>query len=124
MANDELCRGHEFRTKTLSHTRTFVMEGRLPCRPKLLRTGQSPSLQCFCLPRVMKQILLGVTAMVAEVSLCERSQPRRVQSSRPRKVLFPQHPLDPNVDRKGAQALVSKEHHAISNLRAYARQRA
>src|SRR5256714_14613362 len=71
----------------------------------------------------MKQILLGVTAMVAEVSLCERSQPRRVQSSRPGKVLFPQHPLDPDIDRKGAQALVSKEHHAISNLRAYAWQR-
>src|SRR5437764_1115578 len=72
--------------------------------------------------RVMKQILLGVTAMVAEVSLCERSQPRGVQSSRPGKILFPQHPLDPDVDRKGAQALVSKEHHAISNLRAHARE--
>src|SRR5438874_2215184 len=52
--------------------------------------------------RVMKQILLCVTAMVAEVLLCERPKTCRVQSSRSRKILFPQHPLDPDVDREGA----------------------
>src|SRR5438874_873349 len=70
----------------------------------------------------MKQILLCVAAMFAEVSLCERLQPRRVQFSSSRKILFAQNPLDPDVDRKRAQPLVGKEHHTISNLRAYARQ--
>src|SRR2546430_8126475 len=106
MADDELCRGHEFGMNKLLHAGLFVMEGHALSCPTFFggpsRTGiygAAPS----SLPRVMKQILLGVTAMVAKVSLCERSQPRGVQSSRPRKVLFPQHPLDPDVDRKGAQ---------------------
>src|ERR1700731_4781778 len=102
MANDELRRGHEFRTKTLSHACAFVMEGRPPCRPKLLRTGQSTSLQCFCSARMMKQILLRVTAMVPKVTLCERPEPRGVQFSRPREILFAQNPLDPDVDRERA----------------------
>jgi len=60
--------------------------------------------------------------MVAKVSLCERLEPGGVQSSRPRKILFAQNPLDPDVDRERAQPLVGKEHHTISNLRAYAGQ--
>jgi hypothetical protein len=71
---------------------------------------------------MMKQILLRITAMVPEVSLCERSKARRVQFSRPREILFAQNPLDPDVDRERAQPLVGKEHHTISNLRAYAGQ--
>ena len=71
---------------------------------------------------MMKEILLCVTAMVPKVSLCERLEPRGVQSSRPRKILFAQNPLDPDVDRERAQPLVGKEHHTISNLRAHARQ--
>ena len=73
---------------------------------------------------MMKQILLCVTAMVPEVSLCERSKPRGVQFSRPREIAFAQNPLDPDVDRERAQPLVGKEHHTISNLRAHAGQRA
>src|SRR2546421_162654 len=92
----------EFRTKTLSHACTFVMEGRPPCRPKFLRTGPSPSLQCFCHSCVMKQILLCVTAMVAKVSLCELPESCRVQSSRQREILFAQNSLDPDVDRERA----------------------
>src|SRR5205807_85755 len=91
-------------------------------RPNLRRTGRSPSLQCFNSPRMVKQILLCVTAMVAEVSLCERTKPRRVQFSRPRKIVFPQDTLDPDVDWECAQPLIGKEHHTISNLHAYARQ--
>ena len=60
--------------------------------------------------------------MVAEVLLCERLKPLGVQFSRARKILFAQDPLDPDVDREGAQSLVGKEHHTISNLRAHARQ--
>src|SRR5262245_49659157 len=70
----------------------------------------------------MKEILLGVTSMVSEVFLCERAKPGGVQSSRSRKILFPQDSLDPDIDRECAQALVGKEHHAISNLCAHARQ--
>ena len=85
-----------------------------------------PALPLSCLSlthsRVMKQVLLGITAMFAKVFLCERPQPCRVQFSRPRKILFPQNPLDPDVDRERAQALVGKEHHTISNLCAHARQ--
>src|SRR3981081_3867505 len=106
----------EFRTKTLSHACTFVMEGRPPCRPELLRAGQSPSFQCFCSPRVMKQILLGVTAVVPKVSLCERSKTRGVQFSRPREILFAQNPLDPDVDRERAQPLAGKQKHTLINL--------
>src|SRR6267143_2638620 len=84
--------------KTLSHAQTFVMEGRPQCRPRLLRTGQSPSLQRLVHARMMKQILLCVTAMVAEVLLCERQAAGGVQSSRPRKILLAQDPFDPDVD--------------------------
>ena len=58
--------------------------------------------------------------MVSKVSLCERAKARGVQFSRPRKIAFAQNPLDPDVYRERAQPLVSKEHHTISNLRAYA----
>ena len=70
----------------------------------------------------MKQILLGIAAVFPKVLLCERAQPRCVQSSRPRKVAFAQDPLDPDIDREGAQTFIGKEHHTISNLRAHARQ--
>jgi hypothetical protein len=66
--------------------------------------------------------LLRVTAVLAEILLCERSQPCGVQFSRTGKVLSPQNPLDPDVDREGAQTFVGKKHHAISNLCAYAGQ--
>src|SRR5262249_46825566 len=82
----------------------------------------APSLRSLTHPRVMKQILLRVAPMVAEVFLCERLEPRRVQSWRPGKISFPEHPLDPDIDREGTKTLVGKEHHTISNLRAHARQ--
>src|SRR2546430_3264328 len=122
MANDEFRRGHEFRIKTLSHAGAFCHFGRdgaLRC-PRTPQRG-IPTL-VFVLSRVMKQILLCVTAMVSKVSLCERSKPRGVQFSRSRKIPFAQYPLDPDIDRERAQPLASKEHHTISNLRAYARQ--
>jgi hypothetical protein len=102
----------EFGTKTLSHARDRDKPSALPL-PLNLRLIR---------PRVMKQILLCVTAMVPKVSLCERSKPSGVQFSRPGKIVFAQHPLNPDVDRERAQPLVGKEHYTISNLRAYARQ--
>src|SRR5438105_11178571 len=106
----------EFRTKTLSYTRDCDKRRRF----RLSRADCAASSGGF--PRMMKQILLCVTAMVAKISLCERLEPGGVQSSRPRKILFAQNPLDPDVDRERAQPLVGKEHHTISNLRAYAGQ--
>src|SRR6202045_1991240 len=81
----------------------------------------APSINPFIHSRVMKQILLGIAAMLSKVLLCERSQPRCVQFSRARKVVFAQDPLDPDIDGEGAQTFVSEKHHTISNLRAYAR---
>src|SRR5262249_28147950 len=96
VTDDKLRRGHEFRTKTLSHARDCD-------KPT---TVTLPAGLCLTLAGVMKEILLGVASMVAEVFLCERPQPGGVQSSRPRKILFSQHPLNPDVDREGAQPLV------------------
>src|SRR5690349_6586373 len=95
-----------FESKTLSHALAIVISLRLPAVAfaKASHSG------------VMKEILLGITTVLAEVLLCERSQLRRVQFSGPWKVLFAQDPLDPDVNRKRAQPLVGEEHHAISNL--------
>src|SRR5260370_19958538 len=72
MTDDELRCGHEFRIKTLSHPRI------LSFRPKWRNLLLFPPFPCFddgaapsSFSSVMKQILLCVTAMVAEVFLCE-----------------------------------------------------
>ena len=75
-------------------------------------------------PRVMKQILLRVPAVFAEISLGELPQPLRAYFLSTRKIMLPQHALDPDIDRECSQPLIRKKHHAICNLRSHAWQRA
>src|SRR5262249_55210314 len=71
MANDELRRCHEFRIEniisgpSLCHGGTNSVSSQISARP----------LRSLTHPRVMKQILLRVPPMVAEVFLCERLEP-------------------------------------------------
>src|SRR5262249_47953181 len=74
--------------------------------------------------RVMKQILLCVSAVFTEISLGELAQPRSGHFLSTRKIMLPQHTLDPHIDWECLQALIRKKHHAICNLRPHAWQRA
>ena len=71
---------------------------------------------------VMKQILLGIPPMLSEIGLAKSAELRRRHFSFSGKVFLFQDALDPDVDRKRPEPLVSKEHHTISNLRAHAGQ--
>ena len=73
---------------------------------------------------MMKQVLLRVTAVFAKICFRKFAQPRFRDFFLPRKILLSQNSLDPDVDRKCAQALVGKQHHAIGHLRSHAGQRA
>src|ERR671936_1005427 len=73
-------------------------------------------------PRVMKQVLLRVTAVLAKIRVRKLAQPLRCDLPLARKIAFPQDALDPDVNRECTQTFVSEKHHTISNLRADARQ--
>ena len=70
----------------------------------------------------MKQILLSVTTMVAKMIFAKVAHSLRVQPSCAWKILLPQNPLDPNVNRERPQTLVRKKHHAVGDLGTDARQ--
>ena len=72
----------------------------------------------------MKQILLRISAVFSEVRFRELPQPLRGHFLSTRKIMLLQHALDPDIDWKCPQPLISKEHHAICNLRPHAWQRA
>ena len=72
----------------------------------------------------MKQILLRVPAVFAEIRFGELPQPLRRHFPSTRKIMLPQHALDPDIDRECSQPLIRKKHHAICNLRPHAWQRA
>ena len=72
----------------------------------------------------MKQILLRVPAVFAEIRFRELPQPLRGHFPSTRKIMLPQHALDPDIDRECSQPLIRKKHHAICNLRPHAWQRA
>ena len=74
--------------------------------------------------RMMKQILLRVATVFAEVRFRELPQPLRGHFLSTREIMLPQHALDPDIDRECAQPLIRKKHHAICNLRPHAWQRA
>jgi hypothetical protein len=74
--------------------------------------------------RVMKQILLRVSAVFAEISLGELPQPLRGHFLSTRKIMLPQNAFDPDIDRERSQPLIRKKHHAICNLRPHPWQRA
>ena len=71
---------------------------------------------------MMKQILLRVSAVFAEICSGKLAQITGRHFSFPREIFFLQDALDPDIDRESAQAFVGKEHHTISNLCAHARQ--
>ena len=75
-------------------------------------------------PRLMKQILLRVPAVFAEIGFGELAKPLRAHLPSTRKIMLPQHALDPDIDRECSQPLIRKKHHAICNLRPHAWQRA
>jgi len=62
--------------------------------------------------------------MFAKICFAKFAQPLRRHFLRPRKIFLPQNTFDPDIDRKGTEAFVGKEHHTISDLCSYARQRA
>ena len=72
----------------------------------------------------MKQVLLRVTAVLAKIGFGKFAQSQLGDFFLPRKILLFQNSLDPDVDWKSAQALVSKEHCTVSNLGSHAGQRA
>src|SRR5215475_984489 len=72
----------------------------------------------------MKQILLGISAVFAEITLGELAPPLRGHSLSTRKIMLSQHTLDPDIDRECSQPLIRKKHYAICNLRSHAWQRA
>src|SRR6266536_1810123 len=72
----------------------------------------------------MKQILLRVPAVFAEIGFRELAKPLRAHLPSTRKIMLPQHALDPDIDRECSQPLIPKKHHAICNLRPHAWQRA
>ena len=70
----------------------------------------------------MKEILLRITAVRAEITLGKLAHHSLSHLSFSREITLPQHPRDPNVDRECTQPLVGEEHHTISNLRTDPRQ--
>src|SRR5467141_2054923 len=74
--------------------------------------------------RVMKQVLLRVSAVFAEIGLGKVPQLLRRHFLSMRKIALSQNPLDPHVDRECAEPLVGKKHHTICDLRPNAGQRA
>src|SRR5688572_29047875 len=81
----------------------------------------SPGLTT-CVPpplaRMMKEILLRIATVLAEIGVAKGPKLLRCHLLPPGKVFLLQDALDPNIDRKRAQPLVSEKHHAISHLRA------
>src|SRR6266550_7744761 len=75
-------------------------------------------------PRLMKQILLRVSAVFAEIGFGELAKPLRAHLPSTRKIMLPQHAFDPDIDRECSQPLMRKKHHAICNLRPHAWQSA
>src|SRR4029077_4731648 len=59
-------------------------------------------------PRVMKQILLRVATVFAEVRFRELPQPLRAHFLSTRKIILPQHALDPDINRECAQPFIRK----------------
>lgn len=71
---------------------------------------------------MMKQILLGVSAVLAEVLRRELGQFLCRYFAPVPEIRLSQDALDPNIDWEGADALVGEEHYAICDLRTHAGQ--
>src|SRR4030095_12600213 len=73
-------------------------------------------------PRVMKEILLCVAGVVAEVAGGEFAQPAGGDLALSREVKLSQHALDPDIDGERAQSLETEKQRAIRHLLADAGQ--
>src|SRR4051812_22112554 len=69
-------------------------------RSSIVLTNLLPGGSTSRRPCMMKQILLRVTAMFAEIFLHKLTQLQRCWFPFSRKILFPQHSLDPDIDRE------------------------
>ena len=69
----------------------------------------------------MKQVLLRITGVFAEIGFAEFTELPRRHFLSTRKIMLSQNPLDPDVDWECAEPVVGKEHHAICDFRADAR---
>jgi len=71
---------------------------------------------------MVEKVLLGITAVFPKILRRKFLQFPRRQPAPAWKILLAQDPLDPDVDRESAQAFVGKEHDAIRDFRADARE--
>ena len=70
----------------------------------------------------MKQVLLRIPTVFAKIGFRKFTQLLRRYFLPAREILLSQNALDPDVDWECAEPLVSKEHHAVCDLRAHTRQ--
>src|SRR5438876_11617972 len=75
-----------------------------------------------CHSRVMKQILLRVATMCAEIICSEIRQHLSSHFASPGKIFFAQDSFDPNVNGECCDSLVGEEHDAISHFHPHARE--
>jgi len=73
---------------------------------------------------MMKQVLLRITGVFAEIGFRKFTEPLCRDLLLAREITLSQNPLDPDVDWECVQPLVGKEHHAICDLGSHAGQRA
>ena len=66
--------------------------------------------------------MLRITPVFAKIGFRKFSQPQFGDFFLPRKILLFQNSLDPNVDRKCAQAFISKQHYTVGYLCSHAGQ--
>jgi hypothetical protein len=72
--------------------------------------------------RVMKQILLRVATMCAEVICSEIRQHLSGHLAFPGKIFFAQNSFDPNINGECCDSLVGEEHNAICHFHPHARE--
>src|SRR5438046_8165994 len=77
-----------------------------------------PRFRIFVHSGMMKQILLRVAAMFTKIVLRKCAELPRRDPFVSGEILLSQNTLDPDIDRKGAQTFIGKEHHTIGDLRA------
>src|SRR5437667_8355 len=75
-----------------------------------------------CHSRVMKQILLGVATMRAEINCGEIRQHLSSHFTFPGKISFTQDSFYPNINGECCDAFVGEEHHTIRHFHPHARE--
>src|SRR5438094_9592654 len=73
---------------------------------------------------MMKQILLRVPAVFAEIIFGEDAKPLRRHLFSTGKIMLRQHALDPDIDRECPKPLICKKHDAVCDLWSHTWQRA